>query len=184
MFDEFSNDFGYMNYPYIPYNRNLYKSNDIHRVTPAMQVPREVLELIKDSVGSEREDELFYDFLLTVATSKEDKDIIESIRNDERHHNQLFRKIYLELTGVSLPKASTDVQEHEFNMTYLQGLEVALMGELSAVEKYRKILGEMTDRQRYNMVFEILTDELKHAAKYNYLITKNMVSMNREEQII
>jgi len=176
MYDEFSNNFGYMNYPYIGYNKNLYNSNDIHRANATVKVPKEILELIKDSVASEKEDELFYDYLLTKATSEEDKKIIESIRNDERHHNQMYRKIYLELTGVALPKAP-EVKEPELNLTYMQGLQQALMGELSAVEKYRKILAEMSDKQRYNMVFEILTDELKHAAKYNFLITKNMVYM-------
>lgn len=180
MYDEFLNSMGYMDYPYIPYNRNLYKSNNSYsyRATPQVQTSKEVLELIKESVASEREDELFYDFLLSVATSQEDKNIIESIRNDERHHNQMFRKIYHELTGIVLPKATTEM-EPEYTITYIQGLEKALMGELSAVEKYRKILAEMADKQRYNMVFEILTDELKHAAKYNFLITKNMVSMNK-----
>lgn len=175
MYDEFSNGLGNMSYPYIPYNRNTY--NNIYRSVSTPQVSKEVLDLIKDSVASEREDELFYDYLLSVATSQEDKKIIESIRNDEMHHNQLLRKIYLELTGIALPKAA-DANEPEINTTYIQGLENALMGELSAVEKYRKILADMTDKQRYSMVFEILTDELKHAAKYNFLIAKNMANMN------
>jgi len=178
MYDEFSNNFNYINYPYIPNSRNISNSNDIYRVNPTVQIPKEILELIKTSVASEKEDERFYDYLLSVATSPEDKKIIESIRNDERNHNQMLRKIYLELTGVSLPKAP-DVKEPELNITYIKGLEAALMGELSAVEKYRKILGEMSDKQRYNMMFEILTDELKHAAKYNFLITKNMADMTK-----
>lgn len=178
MYDEFLNSMSYMDYPYIPYNRNLYKRSDIYRATPQVQTSREVLELIKESVASEREDELFYDFLLSVAPSQEDKGIIESIRNDERNHNQMFRKIYLELTGIALPKA-IEPKDMEMEITYMQGLEKALMGELYAVEKYRKILAEMEDKQRHNMVFEILTDELKHASKYNFLITKNMVNMNK-----
>ena len=178
MYDEFSNNFGYINYPYIAYSKNIY-NNDTYRATTTVHVPKEILEMIKDSVTSEKEDERFYDHLIAIAPSQEDKKIIESIRNDERHHNQLFRKIYLELTGVALPKNVLESSETELNITYMQGLEQALMGELSAVEKYRKILAEMADKQRYNMVFEILTDELKHAAKYNFLITKNMFNMNK-----
>lgn len=177
MYDEFTNYIGYMDYPYISYNRGMYNNYRVPQPQSKVQVSKEVLDLIKDSVASEREDELFYDYLLALATSPEDKRIIESIRNDERHHNQMFRKIYLELTGVALPK-DKDMKEPELNLTYLQGLEQALMGELSAVEKYRKILAEMADRQRYNMVFEILTDELKHASKYNYLISKNLFDMS------
>lgn len=177
MYDEFSNGYSYMNYPYYSYNRSTYYDDGIYRaapITPTSHVPKEVLDLIKNSVASERHDELFYDYLISIAPTEEDKKIIESIRNDERHHNQMYRKIYLELTGVSLPKATEGPTSEQFTFTYLQGLEQALMGELSAVEKYRKILAEMSDKQRYNMVFEILTDELKHAAKYNYLIAKEM----------
>lgn len=176
MYDEFLSGIGYMSYPYVPSSRSLYKNNDTYRVRDTVQVSKEVLELIKESVASEKEDELFYDYLLSLATNQDDKNIIESIRNDERHHNEMLRRIYLELTGIALPK-STIVNELETDMTYLQGLEKSLMGELSAVEKYRKILAEMVDKQRYNMVFEILTDELKHAAKYNFLITKNMLNI-------
>ncbi len=174
MYDEFINGLGYMNYPYIPYNKNMYNNSDKVRQVPTVQVSREVLEIIRDSVATEREDELFYDYLIAVATNPEDKIIIESIRNDERNHNQMFRKIYLDLVGVALPKAN-EPKEPEINLTYMQGLEQALMEELSAVEKYRKILAEMSDKQKYNMVFEILTDELKNAAKFNYLLTRNML---------
>ena len=177
MYDEFSNNFGYINYPYIGYSKNTY-SNDTYRATPTVHAPKEILELIKSSVASEKEDERFYDYLIAIAPSQDDKKIIESIRNDERHHNQMLRKIYLELTGIALPK-SVESSESELTLTYMQGLEQALMGELSAMERYRKIYFEMTDKQRHDMIFEILTDELKHAAKYNFLIAKNMAGMNK-----
>ena len=48
------------------------------------------------------------------------------------------------------------------------------MDELKAFEKYRKVLANMTDKDNYNKMFEIMSDEMKHAIKYNYLITKNM----------
>lgn len=57
---------------------------------------------------------------------------------------------------------------------YLRNLQKALFGELSAVEKYRDIMAVMPDRRKYAMLMEILTDEIKHAIKYNFLITKNM----------
>jgi len=177
MYDEFSNNLGYIDYPYIPQSRNIFNSNYMYRSNPQATVSKEILELIKTSVASEKEDERFYDYLLAKTINKDDKKIIESIRNDERHHNQMLRKIYLELTGIALPKAP-EVKEPELNLTYTQGLEQALMGELAAVEKYRKILFEMKDQERYNMIFEILTDELKHASKYNFLIAKNLFNMS------
>lgn len=43
------------------------------------------------------------------------------------------------------------------------------MGELRVVEKYRNRAG-MPYRYYRDMVFEILTDEFKHASKYNFIM--------------
>ena len=54
---------------------------------------------------------------------------------------------------------------------YQENLEKALLGELDAVVKYRKILGTMPSGNSYTLLMSIITDELKHASKYNFLIT-------------
>lgn len=134
---------------------------------------KEALALIKKSVESEKEDEMFYETLLSQTNNKQDREIIQSIIADERKHNRMFREIYRELTGIILPKSEMKVAEVT-STSYLNNLEKALFGELAAVEKYRKIMAAMPDKQKYNMLMEIMTDELKHASKYNFLITKNM----------
>ena len=129
------------------------------------------LQLIREAVAGEREDELFYDYLLSVAPSEEDKNIIRGIRNDERKHFGLFRQIYCELTGKTVPIP----QKEEFTKpaSYCQGLKKALQGELGAVERYRKILFALQDRRQINMLTEIITDELRHGNLYNLLYSKN-----------
>lgn len=131
----------------------------------------EALTRIRDAVRGEKEDQLFYDYLISVAPSEEDKKIIESIRNDERQHFNLFRQIYFELTGQTLPSAP----EASFTKpsSYCQGIQKALFGELGAVERYRIILFAMQERKHINMLTRIITDEQKHAAKYNFLFSKN-----------
>ena len=61
-----------------------------------------------------------------------------------------------------------------------QNLEKALFGELDAVEKYRRILGTMPSGDSYTLIMSILTDELRHASKYNYLIHKASMQNNNE----
>ena len=56
------------------------------------------------------------------------------------------------------------------NMDYKSNLEKALFGELDAVVKYRKILGTMPNGNSYTLIMSIMTDELRHASKYNFLI--------------
>ncbi|MGE5474661.1 MAG: ferritin-like domain-containing protein [Ignavibacteriales bacterium] len=131
------------------------------------------IKLIRDAILGEREDELFYDYLISEAPSEEDKKIIESIRNDERKHNKMFKELYTELTGNMPPQA----EEPEFVKpeSYLAGIQKALFGELGAVERYRRILFALTKRKDINMLTEIITDEIKHSSKYNFLYAKNKI---------
>jgi rubrerythrin len=130
------------------------------------------LQLIRDAVSGEREDELFYDYLISVAPAEDDKEIIRGIRDNERKHFRLFRQIYCELTGQMPPQLAKD-PELKKPASYCDGLRKALHGELGAVEKYRRIFFALQNRRLINMITEIITDELRHASLYNYLITKN-----------
>lgn len=56
------------------------------------------------------------------------------------------------------------------NIDYKANLENALFGELDAVVKYRRILGAMPSGNSYTLLMSIMTDELRHANKYNFLI--------------
>jgi rubrerythrin len=142
---------------------------DFHPVWVTNQM--QALELIRQSVQGERNDELFYDELIKLAPSKEQAAIIASIRDDEREHNRMFRSIYKALTGQSVSEASNE--EYKKIRSYDEGLQEALMGELSAVEKYRKIWFGLPVGVYRDTVFGIILDELKHASKYNYLFTLN-----------
>lgn len=130
------------------------------------------LKLVAESVQGEREDELFYDYLISVAPGAEEKEIIASIRDDERKHNRMFRQIYKDFTGQEVPVQDQGQEEaFEKPASYADGIRRAMFGELKAVEKYRDIRRCLPMGMYQDMLFEIITDELKHAAKYNYLFT-------------
>ncbi|MGF7047726.1 rubrerythrin [Paenibacillus sp. DS2015] len=131
----------------------------------------QALDLIKEAVQGERNDELFYDELIRLAPNAEQASIIASIRDDERGHNQMFRGIYRELTGQEIP--STSKEPYQQVESYVAGLQKALLGELAAVEKYRKIWFGLPVGIYRDTVGGIILDELKHASKYNYLFTLN-----------
>lgn len=134
----------------------------------------EALILVKKAIQVEREDELFYDYLLSFAPSKEEKEVITSIRDDERKHNKFFRKIYAFYTGNSV--SSPNDVTFEKPLSYIAGISKAKFGELGAVERYRDIRAGIPDKYYRDMVFEILTDELKHADKYDYILYLNLQS--------
>ncbi len=126
---------------------------------------------VKEAVQGEREDELFYEYLISTAPGKEDKEIIASIRDDERRHNRLFRRIYKDFNGVEVPMDAEEAFEKP--KTYLEGIKKALFGELRAVEKYREIRKGLPSGPYRDILFDIITDEIKHSSKYNYLFTVN-----------
>lgn len=129
----------------------------------------QAIDLIRQSVADEREDELFYDNLIQQAPTQKEKDIIRSIRDDERKHNQILRELYHDFTGQMIPP-NLSTPNIDTSLSYKEQLEKALFGELDAVVRYRRILGTMPSGKSYTLLMSIMTDELRHASKYNFLI--------------
>lgn len=130
---------------------------------------------IKKAVQGERKDELFYDYLIKEAPTSDEKTIISSIRDNERRHNRMFRMIYKDFTDEELPAGEEEAFEKP--ESYLDGIKRALFGELAAVERY-KIIRRMLPGPYKELLFDIITDELRHASMYNYLFTLNSTMKN------
>ena len=154
---------------YYGFSEPNYRTSEPQTISGEIITLNQAIELIKQSVGNEKEDELFYDVLIKQAPTEKDKDIIKSIRDDERKHNQILRKLYYEFTGQIIPP-DTLINESNSNTDYKSNLEKALFGELDAVVKYRKIMATMPSGSSYTLLMSIMTDELRHANKYNFLI--------------
>lgn len=165
----------YRNLEVISYPNNVCTYNYLknNRISEMNSDLKEAIELIKESVGDEREDEEFYKLLLTLTTNKEDINIINIIIADERKHNQILRNLYFELTGKKLPENRNESSVDNM-LNYRKNLQKALMGELDAVKRYRTIMAAMPDNEKYSSIMEILTDELRHANLYNFLFAKTM----------
>lgn len=129
---------------------------------------------VKNSVGNEKEDEMMYTALAKMAPNDEQKEIILSIKDNEMIHNKIFRKIFNELTGVILPENNMDTATTTMNnKSYTEMLQTAFMGELAAIERYRELLAYAPNMEIYSMIMYVMTDEIRHALKYNNLITLN-----------
>jgi rubrerythrin len=131
----------------------------------------EAIELIKEAVLGESEDRKFYEYLISVAPTVEEKEIIKGIRDDEIEHFGLFRHIYYELTGQMLP--SPKEEKFKKPSSYCEGIKNAIIGEQNAVRKYAKILFAMQNRVHINKLVRIITDEIRHGSQYNLLFAKN-----------
>lgn len=127
--------------------------------------------MVKDAIMGEKRDELFYDYLMENALDDNQRSIIESIRDDEIRHNGYFRNIYRYLTGEEVQ--GLNEVDLSYPDSYLAEIKDALFGELSAVKRYRDIRKYMPNMYFRDLVFGIITDELRHANMYNYIITLN-----------
>ena len=77
--------------------------------------------------------------------------------------------MYYNFTGHVIP-ADVSVANLDLKSSYKENLEKALFGELNAVVRYRRIMGTMPSGNSHTLIMSIMTDELRHASKYNYLI--------------
>ena len=170
MYPDFNmpNFYGFDNYDYRQ-NFNCPNSNQPNMYGGEIITLNQAIDLIRQSVAGEKEDENFYDLLIQQAPSEKEKNIITSIRNDERRHNKILRDLYYNFTGNMLPQ-DMSMPNIDNNISYQENLEKALFGELDAVVRYRKILGTMPSGNSYTLLMSIMTDELRHASKYNFLI--------------
>jgi rubrerythrin len=156
--------------PYYGFNEYNYRSSEpVNTYNEEIITLNQAIELIRTSVGDEKEDELFYEDLIKQAPTEKEKEIIISIRDDERKHNQILRELYYNFTGQIIP-VDTLTASAENKLNYKEQLEKALFGELNAVVKYRRIMGTMPSGNSYTLLMSIMTDELRHASKYNFLI--------------
>jgi len=131
-------------------------------------------EHVKEYILDETEDAEFYTRLIALAPNEDQKRIIEDIRNDELIHTRIFRKIFTKLTGVVLPTTpQTSNNKTSESFSSKEGLKKALFGELDAVKKYRETMAYMPNKELADMFMYVLTDEIRHADKYNYLISIN-----------
>jgi len=129
---------------------------------------------VKDSVGNEAEDEIEYNKMAKLAPNDEQREIINAIKENEMIHNKIFRKIFMELTGVVLPTTNvTNMPDEKNSMNYADMLKNAMFGEFKAVERYREMLAYAPNKAIYDMIMYVMTDEINHAIKYNYLIMLN-----------
>ena len=128
------------------------------------------VEGLLNSIKNEKEDEFFYTNLIEMAPDYA-KDTISSIRDDETRHNEILRFVYSNIRGEVAKNSDENVQIQE--MTYAEGLEKAFFDEIAAVKKYRRIMGAMPNTKLHTLLMSIMTDELRHASLYNYLIHKN-----------
>lgn len=124
-------------------------------------------DLLIEAMKDERHDRVKYKRMMEMTKDPMVKKQIRFAYEDEGKHYKMFNQIYSKLMGkqveVPLP---TNIEKYD---TLMEAVQSSIDGELEAVELYRKILAMMPNMHMRDMVYEIITDEQEHAARFNYL---------------
>ena len=133
---------------------------------------KEALRVIRESIYDEMYDVAFYEYLLRLAETEEERCILKSIIEDETKHHNLLKKVYCDITGKEMKIDEVIVVDKP--KTYIGGIKKAHHGEIKAGEKYRKVREGLKDECHRDILLEIMTDEFKHANWFNYILLVNL----------
>lgn len=142
------------------------------------------LDVISQAVQGEIKDALFYNYLISIAPTDEEKVLISAIKEEELRHSKQFEGIYRDFTGMGV---QTEQDENfEIPNLYQEGITNALFDELRDVVKYRAIRRRLPEGAYKDVLFDIITDELMHASMLNYLLTLNgnVKKLSMDESLI
>lgn len=129
-----------------------------------------ISELIQDAVNKEYANRDFYNNLSDLSTDIDDKKILKDISMDEEKHAKILKELYY-IINSSYPDLSKAEIYIDNDLT--ENICSAIMDETKAVEGYRAILFALESQNVKDMIMEIIFDEQNHAAKLNYLYSKN-----------
>lgn len=104
---------------------------------------------------------------LVAQTPGEDlKAYVQHALDDEQAHYRMLGELHRELTGRTY---EAEPQPTSFE-NLRAGLKLAMDGEYEAFEEYRSIYLKYHNPQIRDIFFRLMTDELEHATRFNYVL--------------
>lgn len=102
-----------------------------------------------------------YEIIANTAPAAKERDLLLSIRREERRHYYLLEGIYEELTGQAYnpSRQGLSLPRH-----YQDMLKTALCDKLAAIDFYEELRGHI-DCVRNQLLLELILDEQKEHAK-------------------
>ena len=125
----------------------------------------QILHYIHTAIEDEANAADFYRHLLKDAPNKLHCEFIEHAYNDELEHLQIFTKLFNYYTDCE-PKYCV---KQTCYPCYKEGLLMALVGELKAVEFYRNVQLSTMDQVIIDTFYLAMVDEQEHATMFSTL---------------
>ncbi len=129
-------------------------------------------ELVKDALENEIRTVDFYEKLAADVNDIDDKERLRQICLDENKHKSMLSEMYRELEGKEYEPSDKKEPANE-QRDVLTRIAESIDKELEGVELYRPILFALENKRFKNYLQEIITDEQNHAARLNFMYSKN-----------
>lgn len=119
-----------------------------------------LLEMMNTAMQAQRRSVRAYEIMANAAVGVKDKEILHTIRREERRHYYLLEGIYEDLTGqaaavsrpaLSMPKYFPDM------------LKTAICDKLEVVDHLELMRGEMNCVRQRDLLDIIISDQKEHA---------------------
>lgn len=148
----------------------MYPYQGVNQPNRFFPVCRDLPERLIKAMTGEQNARRYYQQLMSMAPSEEDKAVIAQIYDDEGKHFENFNTLYKNITGQQPALPPPEVPNIP---TYLQGVEKAIFDETDAYEFYRDTYMCTINPIAKEIFFEAFTDENEHAIRLTYLYSKN-----------
>jgi hypothetical protein len=129
-----------------------------------------ISKLLETAINNELKDNQFYINMANSTVDSDNQKIFMDIGMDEEKHSKILTDLYTKLNG-SYPE--TENINIDIDSDFLTNIYNAILDETNAVENYRVLLFAFDKPEYKNAITEIILDEQNHAAKLNYLYSKN-----------
>ena len=130
------------------------------------------LQNILHAAAKEQNSILFYERLADMSPDSQSKNIISNrIQTGEKQHLQNLITLHSQLTGK--PTVLPNPQMPDFNK-YQDGLNRVILDELDSHKFYKASYLQTTSPKARQVFFDLLHDELEHAAYANFLMTRKI----------
>ncbi|MCL2406416.1 MAG: hypothetical protein FWC95_00660 [Defluviitaleaceae bacterium] len=131
---------------------------------------RKLLEMIIHAATDEAAATRFYTRLSERLTG-EDRKTVHNIALDEAKHRRLFEDLYFRIAHRQMPAIETD-KEEPLPENLPDIFEDRIYDENADIEFYRNIYFTLINMDYRDVMFEIMSDESRHASLLNLLYAK------------
>ena len=118
--------------------------------------------MIKDAMKEEKKAARYYRYLADKTHCREEKDLLQGIRADEKRHYCMLGDLYQEVT---CDKYEVDKVRVKKPCEFCEGLKSAICDELDTISAYERLAYALPNIKQKEVVCCILNDEREHAQK-------------------